>query len=215
LRGLITYAAEVQMSKHARFFRIDGRPMTSWGAYGDILQHGMTAHLPRTEGLLSLERSGPWMPPITFPGVGDVVLDASGRALLERSGLTGFEFRPVYKALIVDLRWEESDLAADEPPEYPETGEPEDYILEAPHDPDVAEQLGDVWELVIPVTAVIGRPRLMVDSFHELHVQLDSWNGADLFRGNGYGGVLCAERARLWFEDYLGQYVAFEEFNSK
>jgi hypothetical protein len=65
---------------HPKFYRIEGHPLTPWGDYGNILQHGMTAHLGRVGGLLSLERTGPYMPPITFPGAGDVVLTVGAKA---------------------------------------------------------------------------------------------------------------------------------------
>src|ERR1035438_5894652 len=66
-----------------RFYRIQANRFVPWGDYGSILQHGMTGRLGRVDGLLSLERTGPYMPPITFPGIGDVVLSSGGRALLE------------------------------------------------------------------------------------------------------------------------------------
>jgi hypothetical protein len=50
------------------------------------IRHGMTAHLERTDGLLSLERTGPYIPPITLPGIDDVVVNAAARGLLESSG---------------------------------------------------------------------------------------------------------------------------------
>ncbi len=92
-------------------FKIDGRSNIEerWGDYGRILQHGMAYHLPGTEGLLALERTGPFVPPITIPGLGDVVLTSSARELLESSGLTGFSFRPVKKVLTVELHWENWD----------------------------------------------------------------------------------------------------------
>jgi len=200
---------------HPKFYRIDEHPLTPWGDYGHILQHGMTAHLARVGGMLSLERTGPYMPPITFPGLGDVVLTSAAKALLESPGLSGFTFQPVNKARIVGLPWQEWDLTTDEPPEFPESGEPEGYILEHQHDPRVAMEMGDVWELVVPVTAVIGRPRQVVDSFRELFVELNSWNGADVFRGKGYGCILVAERAKHWLEGHFSGYIEFEEFDCK
>jgi hypothetical protein len=197
------------------FYRVSGRPLTHWGDYGDILQHGMTAHLSRVGNLLSLERAGPYMPPITFPGVGDVVLNGPGRRLLEASRLTGFTFQPVNKSRIVEIPWHDWDLTADKPPEYPESGEPEDYILGRAPNARVAKEIGDIWELVVPVTAKIGRPREIVNSFHELYVERGSWNGADVFRGHGYGGPIVTARAKAWMEEYFGGYVRFDEFASR
>jgi len=205
----------VNRGANAKFYRIDGRRLTKWGDYGDILQDGMTAHLGRVNGLLSLERTGPYMPPITFPGIGDVVLNSAGRKLLESSGLTGFSFQPVNKTRIVDLPWQDWDRTTDQPPQFPESGEPEDYILERAPNARVAGQMGDIWELVVPVTAVIGRPREDVRSFHELWLKLDSWNGADIIRGDGYGSPLVTGRAKAWFEEHLGAYTQFEEFAYK
>src|SRR5262249_14925382 len=53
---------------------------TPWGDYGDILFHGMTAHLDRHDEMLQLERTGPYMPPITFPGIGDIVVTDAFKA---------------------------------------------------------------------------------------------------------------------------------------
>jgi hypothetical protein len=41
---------------------------TNWGDYGDMLRHGMTNHLDRSGESLQLERTGPFVPPVTFPG---------------------------------------------------------------------------------------------------------------------------------------------------
>lgn len=81
------------------FFKISGRSVShgEWGDYGDILQHGMTAHSRRVDGKLALERTGPYIPPITLPGIGDIVLTSEARQLLEASDLSGFSFAPVEK----------------------------------------------------------------------------------------------------------------------
>ena len=51
----------------------------------------------------------------------------------------GFAFQQVNKARIVDLPWHEWDLTTDDPPEFPGSGEPEDYILERPPSDRVAQ----------------------------------------------------------------------------
>jgi hypothetical protein len=198
----------------ASFFTIRGRSIMAkdWGDYGHILQHGMTAHLPELGGRLSLERTGPYIPPITLPGIGDIVLTSAARGLLEGSGLSGFSLAPVEKTLIVELHWDAWNLDADEPPEFPDSGEPEGYVLGKSHSPTAAGALGNLWEVAIPNTATIVRLQSTVTSYKELKLDLNSWNGADLFRSEGYGGALFSQRARDWFAEHWGMYVRFEDF---
>jgi hypothetical protein len=197
------------------FFRINALSVIpgAWGDYGEILQHGMTAHSPRVGGRLALERTGPYIPPITFPGFSIIVTDAA-RTLMESSGLTGFTFLPVEKKLIVEFHWETWDLNADEPAEYPDSGEPEDYILGKPHSPTVAMAMGELWELAVPINVEILRPTSIVNSYKDLRIDLRTWNGADLLRGEDYGGILFSQRAQDWFADCWGQYVTFDPFSA-
>jgi hypothetical protein len=107
----------------------------------------LTRHLPRLGGLLQLERTGPFVPAISFPGVADIVVtDPIKRALCER--LSELSFKPVKKSRIVKLHWEGWPAAQPEPAILPESGEPEDYILTADHDPETADALGGLRELV-------------------------------------------------------------------
>jgi hypothetical protein len=202
-----------QRAMTATFFTMTPRSLTpSWGDYGDVLQHGMTARLPGLQGRLSLERTSPYIPAITMPGIGDVVLTSEARELLETSGLSGFSFVAVEKTLIVELHWETWNLQSDEPAQYPDSGEPEDYILGKQHSAIASKALGDLWEVAIPTTATILRPKSVVNSYKELKLDLNSWNGADLIRGAGYGGPLCTQRARDWFTEQWEMYVRFDEF---
>jgi hypothetical protein len=198
----------------AGFFTISARSIlpSGWGDYGHILQHGMAAHSPRADGRLALERAGPYLPPITLPGIGDIVLTSEAQKLLESSALSGFSFLPVEKTLVVELHWETWNLDAEKPAEFPESGEPEDYILGKPHSPNAATELGELWEIVVPSTATILRPTSVVSSYKELRIDLTTWNGSDLFRGEGYGAILFSERARDWFRGNWGRYVQFDEF---
>ena len=200
-----------------QIFKIESKSIIpgEWGDYGYILQHGMANHSPRVDGRLALERTGPYIPPITLPGIGDVVVTSHARQQLESSGLTGFTFRPVEKVLTVELRWEKWDLTADEPPRFPDSGEPEDYILGQPSSPAIAAALGELWEVLVPETATILRPQGIVNSYEELRLDLSTWNGADLFRSSGYLAILFTERAREWFSNNWGKYVEFDEFPTK
>lgn len=196
------------------FYKIGGRQVfpKDWGDYGDILQHGMSMHLPRQDGNISLERTGPYIPPITFPMA--IVLTSEARGLLESSGLSGFGFLPVVKAHIAEVHWEEWDLALDEPPMFPESGEPEDYVLAEPHSVTASDALGDLWEVAVPATATITRRTPIVRSYKELQLDSSTWNGGDLFKGGGYGSVIFTERARDWFSDVWGEFVMFDPFPS-
>ncbi len=126
-----------------------GRPrqIPDWGDYGDILRHGMTSHLPRAEDHLQLERTGPFIPPVTFPGISDVVVTEMTRTKIAGIVPT-LRFRPLVKTHIVKSNWDEWNPTAQQPAQYPKSGEPEDYILAEPHDPLIAERLGELWELV-------------------------------------------------------------------
>jgi hypothetical protein len=164
-----------------------------WGDYGAILLSGMTAHQPRTaEGLLQLERTGPFVPPISVAGLGDLLVTDAFRAQLEQAPLTGVRFRPAMKARIVRLDWERWDLTADDPQEYPDGGEPEDYILSRPHDPELAAQIGPVWEVTMP-----GR---------------DEHADADLVRDPAASRCIYAsERAREWLGQRVGDWLSFAD----
>ena len=213
-RNQIPTSRDSLRAMETEFFRAYARP-EAWGDYGDLLQHGMTAHLPRTDGRLSLERTGPYIQPVTLPGVGSMVLTNAARLQLETSGLTGFSFRPIEKKLIVDLPWHTWDLSAEEPPEYPESGEPEDYILGKPHSPAVANSMGDLWEVVVPVNVIVVRPTPIVSSYEDLYVDRLTWDGSDLVRGTGFGSILFSKRAKDWSVEQWGSYLRFDRFAAR
>ncbi len=178
-----------------------------WGDYGDILMHGMTAHLHRTEdGRLQLERVGPFMPPITFPGIGDIVVTDAFRVALQHSALTPLSFRPVHKARIVKLSWDAWDRDAALPPSVPASGEPEDYILKRRHSAAAAQALGDVWEVVLPVAARVER-----SPGREVSLLLDTWGGDDLFRAEGVLYNYASPKAQEWLAEHASEFIMFQD----
>lgn len=75
-----------------KIYRLE-RPELPWGDYGDILAHGMATQCDDT---LELERTGPYVPPISQPWDFVVVTDAF-LPTLQASGLTGYDIRQVVK----------------------------------------------------------------------------------------------------------------------
>jgi hypothetical protein len=182
-----------------------------WGDYGCILLSGMTSHLERQNGLLQLERTGPFVPPISLPGIADIVVTNDFKHLLEGSGLTGFTFQPVIKKHIVFLEWEKWDKKSEEPLEYPGTSEPEDYILERAHSPELAQQIGDLWELCLEECAEVERQQIGPQRWDvEIFVVQSSWNERDWFRARGVGYNYVSERAKHWLERTVPEWVSFD-----
>jgi hypothetical protein len=196
-----------------KFFIVKGPEL--WGDYGAILIRGMTAHLPRKDDRLQLERTGPFIPPITFPGVGDVLVTDEFRNQLAESQLGAFEFRPVVKARIVNYQWEKWNRSAEEPVEYPESGEPENYILSRPHSPRIADAIGNVWEVVVEDGAIVDTDSRRAAWDYDIRVDASTWSGDHLFRGRRPpakrgGWVIVTETGKEWLEQRAGDWVHFE-----
>ena len=190
----------------AKFYTLRGPkspgPRSPWGDYSSILIGGMARHLPRKDGLIQLERTGPYIPPISFPG--GIVVTAVFRQALESSGLTGARFQPVIKKHIAHLDWHTWDLRASKPPEYPEGGEPEGYILDRAHSPEISAQMGDLWELL----AETGATSPEMEEFAMLE---KSWRGADFFHVDGARITCITEGAKLWLEQQVAEHIHISE----
>lgn len=165
-------------------------PTFPWGDYGRILVSGMTGHRPRTEnGLLQLARTAPFVPPITLQA-GNLLVTDDFRIEIDRSPLVGLGFRPVVRAHIARLDWRHWDQNAVEPAKYPESGEPEGYMLDSPHDPLLAEQIGPIWEVVVPEVAESTESDLVRYSH-------STWT------------IYLNERAKQWLEQHAGDWLSF------
>jgi hypothetical protein len=190
-------------------FYIIGCPKHPWGDYGHILTQGM-AHRGES-GILEIERTGPFIPPITLPGIGEVVVTEALRQALGRSGLKGFAFETVVKRLIVQSEWNTWDQGANRPAEYPESGEPEDYVLGQPHSIDADERMGNLWALELNHDAQTHRERRTIQHRHEIKLVTSTWQGQDIFGAQGVGFIYVTESAKDWFERNVPGQLKFEE----
>ncbi len=199
---------------HKDKFYILEKQQHAWGDYYDSLMHGMSCHLGRDGGIIQLERTGPFVPPISLPGINDIVITDAFRREMEASGLAGLRFQPVIKKLIVHSDWHTWDRRAEDPSEYPEGGEPENYILGQHHNVTTAQQMGELWELLLNETAIVYRAK-RICTRNDIYLLTGAWQGEDLFRALGVGYIYATARAKGWLEEHAAEYVTFEEARTK
>lgn len=128
-----------------QYYILDNKSMP-WGDYGDILFAGM---LDNTGEQLLLERTGPYIPELYLANISSILVTDTLKVRLESAGIKGITgFRPVLKQKIVRIGWQDWD-PGQQAEFYPDSGEPEDYILEEEHDPELAAAMPEVWEMQV------------------------------------------------------------------
>lgn len=134
---------------------------------------------------------------------------------LQSSELTDFSFVPVFKNLTVPIDWPEWDLCADKPAFYPDDGEPEGYILDREHSELAAQQMPDLWRVVV----VLGASELRVPTDEPFEEQIllkaESWRGADFFRANTTLHNYVSFRARQWLLEKYPAWLSCEPVETK
>ena len=172
-----------------------------WGDYGRILRDGLIKIETIDSGTVrTLHRTGPYVPKMCAPFRAIVVVDDL-RAELIGAKFTGFTLNPLLVRKVVRIDWQTWDLTADDPKEYPPSGNPEDYVLTGVHDAHLSMELPKLWVLDAPSTPglqVAGtdtfywarHPRDDVAREHTIH-----WFSGDLVR---------------WLKDRVDNAVAFK-----
>ncbi len=178
-----------------------------WGDYGDMLMHGMASRA--NDGVLELERAGPFIPPISQPGMPGIVVTDAFRRQLEESSLTGFAFQPLRKTRMVNVPWHDGSRITSQPLHYPKGGEPENYILRLPHHRAVDEQIGTLWELVPTQICFTTRATGIVRRSNDITLVTQDWDGSDIFLAEGVLYHYVTGRARDWLIANATQFVDF------
>ena len=179
-----------------KFYRLINKEMP-WGDYGDILLTGMTAHLDRQDGLLQLERTAPFMPPMIISSIADLLVDDTTKSKIEQLGFKGFEFMPVIKRHISLVDWTTWDINAEAPNFYPDNGEPENYILGLPHSQTLADKMENIWEVVCKVNGTFTDSRTFIRGDLDL----------DIMRTENSGWFIISETAKNWIEKNISDYI--------
>jgi hypothetical protein len=165
-----------------------------WGDYGRMLVTGMAER--DADGIVAIERVGPFVPPVALYGLWDILVVTDGfRRQIEGSGLTGFSFAETRKKRIVRIDWRSWDLSAEDPEKYPAGGEPESYILGRKHNPQVAAELGPLWEV-----AIHGSVEDSTDDF----ARAKGWRRQ----------IVVSDLAKDWLASEVGEWLSFEPFSA-
>ena len=175
-----------------------------WGDYGAVLYNGVIESLQIEPRQVTLSRTGPFIPPISFPGSGVTVVNDLGRRLLVSSMLSGLSFCKVKKKKIVFVPWEEWDRGDVTPKALAKMGDPEKVIRNSRHCPSTAEKPGDLWELV----SGDGAHAVLIQDYPiEFALIIGSWNGLDFFSVPENNILYCSARAAAWLEATFAQWV--------
>lgn len=168
---------------------------------------------------LRVRRAGPFVPPISFPGIGIIVVTDALKSGLESSGLTGLAFLRVTKLTIFRIEYEFSREKVDELVwELSEKcgGEPEDMFLEARHCPKTAAEVGKLWELAPARWGKFASTAAGAEDT-PLRICVEAGDLPDLFRpacaGTGRTPVgpatFVSSRARKWLTKHVREWVRF------
>lgn len=181
----------------ARFYQLRNSS-APWGDYGYILRNGLLATRTKAKSpLVEVERTGPFLPPITFPFDAIVVSEAA-KEQLETGRFAGLQFSRAKYAKVVRLDWHEWDHLVPEPQRYPASGEPEDYIIKGKNSDRTAAVMPAIWAFNVPPTE--GLQLLGSNTF-----RLDRAPDADIFRE--YSIHWVSERMRVWLEANFGEWI--------
>ena len=175
-----------------------------WGDYGSILVSGMTAHLERDNGLIQLERTAPYVPPMVKSGLWELCVTDNIKSKIENSKHLSVEFRPVIKKHIVEVDWTSWDFDADDPKYYPDSGEPSDYILEKPHSKELSEKIGKIWEIVINKNGTVDSNGVFI--YQDIV--------SDIFQPDNKGYIFVSEKFKNWIDNNASDWIEFEEFRN-
>ena len=211
----------VRIAPQTKFYLLSGPDY--WGDYGHVLIQGYADDREQSNGVLEVSRTGPFMPPITFPRSGEdqIVVTDEFRKELEAAQIGRLSFRMVIKKLVVEIPWQDWDLSAVYPEELPDSGDPDDY-LDRRHSPQAADALGDLWQVILNEGAIVETDIQPETLRGQILVHTPTWNGDAIFWGTdppdsqfNVRRIVVSDRGKQWLEEHVGKWVHFHEIQAK
>lgn len=183
-----------------------------WGDYGNILLTGIIEE--DENDMLLLSRTGPYIPPIVVIPENSVIVTDEFKHKLEASDLLGISFSDVRLIKMVLIDWKNWDAESDEPPHYPDSREPEDYIYENSNDDTLLNQGASFWKLEISksVEIELREGKEWWDSIPI--VQSESWPNANFAISEKMFHTFIDEQAKIWLEQHCDGTLDFEPVES-
>ena len=185
--------------------------LSPWGGMGHILIHGFLwdEHSP---DIYELVRTGPFVPPISFPSRHCVITDAVKREL-QLTGFSGFELLELPLGKVVESDWHFWDrtqpLDYSKLPADKDIYSPEDLILGPPHRDDLAGAMPKFW--LLKGIQVHFEWATYTDDLQTLSWTRSELNGWDFYSPSG-ALLYLSERAKDWFQDRYGEWLEFLVF---
>lgn len=171
-----------------------------WGDYGALLKNGMidgSSFAGETPEPLALSRTGPFVPPISFPW-NEVVVTSDVRARIESESFTGVSFLPVSLQKCVKSDWTNWGTSDEMPEHLPAGNAPENYIDRPPHDAALARKMPKLWALFVPPNE-----GLQIEGTQTYYAEKAP--KTDMFRGYAY--IWVSARVADFFQTHYGEWV--------
>jgi hypothetical protein len=186
-----------------------------WGDYGFALISGY-AYCRGPERVLHLKRTGPFLPPISFPRLSTEgripVVSTDFRAALERVGFPNLVFRPIVFDRIVKIQWNLWDLGAEEPAFYPLLPSPLSYIDDNKNDEILRRKMETAYEVIFPIIPTkVSEEQKPNGAFTNHYIMTSEKSDyPPVFRsGEKYGQIVVNDFAKAWLESAVGEWVHF------
>jgi hypothetical protein len=155
------------------------------------------------------------VPPIIISGMSDIIVTGKFKALIEKENFSGISFIKAFKKKIVELHWDKWDKTLDEPQEYPETGEPEDYIELGSHSDEISNQIGDLWKMDLIKTGKTDRDPTKQFPNMDIWLVRNTLSDYDFFVPEGVLWNCVSEKAKNWLEINCDKFLRFNEIKMK
>lgn len=149
--------------------------LRNFGEWPDTIYNGI---IHAETGMLC--RTGPYVPPLSFPGIRLAVVTSALKAELQAHKITGIDYSRVRIQKAVRSPW--NGEMEQPPPDDEALTNGADFILNGNHDEQLAEHLENaLWYLELDVRLLGAQIGPTPGGWFQLSADLSEWDGVDVF----------------------------------